>query len=82
MNYNDGLHVKAYQDIIAFDLRSSRAHSRHGPLGRVRRIVANTLVLTGARLMPETPALVGDRVLVFERQPDADGIEGKLQPAA
>jgi hypothetical protein len=80
-NYIDTHHVKAYQGIVAREMRSSRGNSRHGPLSAARRMLASTLVLTGARLMPDTPAVVGNRALVFEPPPMTDS-ERKLQPAA
>jgi hypothetical protein len=80
VNQFDDRYISTYQDMIATELRSSRRRPRRsGPAG-VRRFLARALVLTGARLMPETPVIVGGRVLVFE--PTADPEDHGLQPAA
>jgi hypothetical protein len=82
MNHVNDLHVRAYQQLIGAEMRSSRRTARHGFPARVRWLLANTLVLAGARMMPDTPALVGGRVLVFEPATGSDPEDHGLQPAA
>jgi len=82
MNYFTTEQVAVYQAQVASELRRSQARARNGPIRRIRSALASSLVLTGARLLPETPAVVGDRVPVFERTGPEDASERKLQPAA
>lgn len=81
MNYLDASHVDVYRDMVAGDIRSSRRNGRQ-LRARAQRILASALVLSGARLMPETPVVVGGRVLVFEPVPGRDPRDHGLRPAA
>jgi len=81
-NYADYGSARAYQDLLENRAGMVKRRSRHGPFHRIRSTIANSLVLTGAKLMPETPAVVGNRVLVFDRSAAEAAEELEFRPAA
>lgn len=72
-------YVTTHQADVAADIRSSRRLARHGPLHRLQRAVAGSLVLLGALMLPETPAVVAGRVFVLA---PIEPPQEELQPAA
>ena len=78
--------VQAHLDVVREDIRRSRVgrgNGRGSPSTGIRSQIAKLLVLAGARLMGDGPALVGSRVIVLE-PPKADERCGEeaLVPAA
>ena len=87
MHYVTGTeYVKAHLDGVKEDLERSRAgrgNGRGSPPTGIRAEIARWLVLAGARLLGDGPAVVGNRVIVLElpkvREACADE---QLAPAA
>ncbi len=81
-NYGTLQNAQSYQDLLYGQARTVKRRARHGPMHRVRAAIARSLVLAGARIMPDTPAVIGDRVVVFDRAPLDDVLKHELQSAA
>ena len=62
-HHNNDTYLNAYTSDLSDDLRA--AFATESSFRRTRRTIARSMVRLGARMLPETPEIVDDRILVL-----------------